>query len=492
LLTPYLLLGLALFVLMAIHTLNRQWSSDYWVHQASVETLRDHLTHPPNELTRSNDPSFSYTPYMVGLALVAHVTGWASVTVLQLAAIGNLFLFLVTFELFVTELTRRRLASFFALLATLFLWGIGPWRWSGFLNLNSIGFGLPYPSMFATGIALGVGWALLRYADTGKRPWLAVVGVGMALVALTHPFTAVWASVMVLALVISRRLIRRDRIVPLLVTGVAVLVVVAVWPYYSFFGLMRDGGDFAGLHDALYRDIPLRLFAAAPGFYVVARRFQRDRRDPLALMLIGAVLVYAYGAVSGDSNFGRVLPLVLFPAHVGVGIILAGLFDHKPRAHPVLVGWIAVSALIGIVGVAPGLVRVVPVALLPDSLRDRNSLQPITDPYGGLVHALPAGTVVVAENGDLATVGAAYGIGALQPGRPTPFVDDLGARRRAAREILDPSTPAARRREVAARYDVRGGLCADAACVTTLTARDVGGEVIASGPSWTLIAFPPA
>jgi alpha-1,6-mannosyltransferase len=497
---PYVLLGLVLFALMLAQTLNRQWSSDYWVHQATIETFRHHLINPPNELTHSNDPSFSYTPYTFVLALFARITGLSSLAVLQLAALVNLAIFLVTFHLFVTELTRRRLASFFALLATLIMWGYSPWRWSGFLNLNSIGFGLPYPSMFATAVAFAVGWAFLRYIARGARWWVAGIGAGMVAIALTHPFTAVWTAVMLLALLIGRRVFTAARLVPLAIAAAIGIVVIAIWPYYSFFDLMRQGGDFSGVHEALYRDIPLRLLAVLPGFYIVFRRRQRDHLDPLALMLIAGIVLYAYGGIANDHGFGRVLPLVLLPAHVGIAIVLSDWVERRARAsagtataatspNPVLVGWIAVSAVIGLIGVLPGLARTIPRPLLPDSIRSRAAYQPITHRYAHLAGALPDGTIIVAENPNLGYVAAGFGLGTVAPppGRPVPFVPDVAARKRDARVFLDQRTTNTQRDAIAARYDVGGVMCQRAACVEHFTAPAAGGRVVARGPSWTLI-----
>jgi hypothetical protein len=45
-------------------------------------------------------------------------------------------------------------AAFYALVFTLVLWGLSPWRWSGFLNLNSLGFGLAL--VLAAGPAVAV------------------------------------------------------------------------------------------------------------------------------------------------------------------------------------------------------------------------------------------------------------------------------------------------------------------------------------------------
>ena len=87
----------------------------------------------------------------------------------------------------------------------------------------------------------------------------------------------------------------------------------------------------------------MRLLAALPGFYVVVRRFLRDKTDPLALMLVGALAIYAYGAVVDNTNFGRVLPLILFPAHVGIGLLVAEWIEHRSRPRLPVVVWLGVS-----------------------------------------------------------------------------------------------------------------------------------------------------
>ena len=106
-------------------------------------------------------------------------------------------------------------------------------------------------------------------------------------------------------------------------------------------------------------------------------------------MLIGALVIYAYGAIIDDSNFGRVLPLVLFPAHVGIGLLVTAWIEHRSRPRAPVVAWLGVSVAIGVVGISPGLPRLVPHVLLPGSLRDRTSLQAITEPYDDLSGALP-------------------------------------------------------------------------------------------------------
>ena len=282
------------------------------------------------------------------------------------------------------------------------------------------------------------------------------------------------------AVVVHRRLYRRSRVVPLAVAAAVAVGLVLVWPYYSFVGLQNAADSYT--QRSLYQRIPLRIVAALPGFYVVVRRFLRDKTDPLALMLIGGLLIYAYGAVIDDTNFGRVLPLILFTAHVGIGILVSDWIERRAQPRVPLVAWLGVSAAIGLVGVLPGLVRTIPRALLPGSLRDRTSLQPITHSFGGLDGALEPGSIVVAETLPLRIVAPAYGLGVVAPGRPTPFVDDVRARQTAAFEFLSPDTSDDRRRAIAQQYGVDGVLCASQTCRETFADDDV----VAQGPGWTL------
>jgi alpha-1,6-mannosyltransferase len=475
-----------LVLVMVAHTLNRYWSADYWVHDATVDALRADVLDPAHALIGGDTPTDRYSPYTIALALGGRTLGLSTVVVLQIAAIANLALFLVAFRMFVVELTGRRKAALFALLATLLLWGIDPWRWSGFLNLNSIGFALPYPSMFATGLAFFTGWALLRYGRTGALGWLVLLGLGFVVVALSHPFTGAWTSVMLLALAVHCGLHRRERVVPLLVTAACAAVLCLAWPYFSLLDLAFASDRYSDVHDALYERAVIRLSAALPGFVIVARRFRDDHTDPLALMLLGAVGVYAAGALTGDANLGRVLPLVVLPAHIGIGVLVADWVDRRTSPTGPMVAWLALSTVVGVIGVTPGLIRVVPRPLFPTSVARDIDFQPITGPYGALEGALPRGTVVVPENGSLAQVAPAYGLPVVTPSYSTVFIDDVDARIRAAETILDPdSTPAERSRAIA-EYDVGAVLCATRTCERLFP----DGKPVAFGPSWTLIALP--
>jgi hypothetical protein len=469
--SPYLIVSVALFALLAVQTLNREWSTDHWFHQAAVETLSRAPFDPPNALLGDDTPCEYFSPYSVGQALVMRATGSSSIVVLQVFALANLVLLLVTFRLFVTELIGRKNVAAYALIATLVFWGLSPWRWSGVLNLNSIGFGLHYPSTFATALSLLSGWALLRYDTTGRVFWLPVIGSCVVVVVLSHPFTGMWTVAMLAALVLHRRLLRRPAVLALGVTAALAVLAAVAWPYYSIVDLASAGAYFSENHRALYDGIPLRLIAILPGLVVIVRRFARDHTDPLALMFAFGVVLYSLGPVLDDPNFGRALPFVVFPVHIGLGILIADLLERGHQVSRPLALWVVVSAAIGLVGVVPGLARMVPNAIVPDDFEQSYDLGPITEPYGGLYGALDFGTVVATDSAMLLTVGPAYGLPVVD--HPTAFVDDVSNRQKVAQAILDPRTPPARRAALAKKYDVRAVLCRKASCRRLFRDREV-------------------
>jgi hypothetical protein len=485
---PYLVVALVVLLLLSLQTLNRQWSTDYYMYAATTSSLHADLTDPRHEMTGSDDASEHFTPYTLALAAVERGTGLAPIRVLQLAAIANLVAFLIAFELFVVELTRRRLVAAFALVATLVMWGLRPWRWSGFLNLNSIGFEAPWPATLVIALVLFAGWALLRYDQSGSSGWLIVAASCMAVGLLSHPYTAGWGVLMLGALVVHRQLWRRGRIIPLAIAGVCVAVAVIPWPYFPFLELGAHGDSaYSGVMGAMYKQVPIRLVAAIPGFVVVVQRFRRDHTDPLALMLFAGSAVYVLGWLLDVPSFGRALPLILLSAHIGIGVLVADLVERRVRATPFVVAGLALCFVIGFIGIVPGLVRTVPRALLPPSYRDTAEVRAIDDQFSEMKHALPFGTVVLAERDrGLSAVAPAFGMKVVSPGYPSVFVADVRARERATAEFLAPQTTEAIRRRIAARYDVRAVLCSTERCKREFRP----GGVIARGTFWELLRYP--
>jgi hypothetical protein len=449
----YLLLAAAVTVLTTIQTVNGQWSSDMWEHVAVVRGLID------DPFSATAGLSLLDTPYTVTLGMLGSVLGVSAVTMLSIAAIANVVLLLGAFRLFVLEATQNRRAPFWALGFLLVLWGPSPYRFSGFFNLNSIGFVLPFPSAFATAIALLVLTAALRASRDHRWQWFAAVAAGTTTVVLVHPITALWLAAGLLAIAVSRMRDVRAWIW-LVGAGSLGLAMTLAWPYFRVFDLV--GETDAGLANrSMYEDVLLRLLPVAViGLWVLWRRLRVDRRDLLGLMLGGALAIYVYGYVTDEYVYGRSLALVVIVLDVAAGDGVGRLeerFQWRRARGWVRAGAVTLGALLvfGLIFTRGGLVRMVPTRLLPASVRTSDELARVDDEYGFLSRFVSGNDVVIgATDEDNRVIPAVAG----QPLRPywkAPGPSDAMTRAAAQAEFLDPATSSARRAEIRARFKVR-------------------------------------
>src|SRR2546430_2597594 len=226
------------------------WSADLGMHAATVERLRESLTHPGNPLVDVDGPSPYYSPYPLLLSLFARVTGLSAVTVLDLAGPLVVLLLLWGIRAFVRTLTDRPLAPALALVFMLVLWGFKPRVWSGFLSLWSLPFVTAFPSTLALALTLLL-WAALTRTLDGPVRWLRYVGLGLlaALLALIHPFTIVMAGLGALGLVATRaRRLPRAAWWWLAVAALEALLCLVFWPYYLFGTLLAASRELDPIH----------------------------------------------------------------------------------------------------------------------------------------------------------------------------------------------------------------------------------------------------
>jgi alpha-1,6-mannosyltransferase len=479
-------------VLVTIQTANGQWSTDMWEHVAVVRGLIDDPfgSTPPLELLD--------TPYVVALGLIGRVLGISAISVLSMAAVVNALLVLVGLRLFVIEATQNRRAPFWALVFLLLLWGLSPYRFSGFFNLNSIGFVLPYPSAFATAIALLTLTAALRAMRRRRWPLFVAVAAGVAVVVLVHPITGMWLAPSLVAVGVSRARSVRDWLW-LAAAGAVAFVLTMLWPYYSVFEIVRDTSAFDALNNAMYRDVLLRLFPAAIGLCVIWRRLRVDRRDLLGLMLVGGLAIYAYGYASDQNSYGRSLALIALVLDVAAGDGVARLergFRWGRASGWLRAGAVGLAALLilGVVEARGGLVRMVPPRVLPTSVRTSDKLVRVDDEYGFLARFVGADDVVVGSTDQDNRVIPAIAGRPLRPFWMAPVLDDIDERTAAQEEFLDPSTPSSRRAEIQARYEARFVLLHERARTTPDLVRALessGAKLAYARDGFQLLALPP-
>jgi hypothetical protein len=450
-------LGLALGVGLVIHQLNEQWSWDVFVHIAAIREFAERGLSPNNPFTGADVPDAYLTPFhgLAGALMAGSGLG-VSATLTVLAAV-NLAVLLAALRAVARLVSSWPWTPFFALVFTLLAWGVQPWRFSGYPSLNSLGYGLAYPSVFAIGVGLFAVVGGIRFLRGETAWWLPAVTVGGAVAALCHPLSTSWLVGLGAGFVVAtvKSAPRRRALALAAACAVAALLVLS-WPFFSVLDVARESGSWEGGNESLYRHLPWRVFLAAPGALALFVRHRRNRLDPLVLAAAFIGLVYLSGVVLDRGTLGRALPGLMLVAHLAMADAAGGLVERRASldatGRRMLVGMVAVIVAVGLVGSAPGVVRMVPRGLVPSPWDDDDRLDSVVDAWEPLDGVLGEAAVVVAPDEIDAPV-AAYGGHVLVSPAPTLRPGEYRERAEARRAILDdPGSP--RSREAIERFGV--------------------------------------
>jgi hypothetical protein len=383
-----------------------------------------------------NVPHHSYSLYVWLIALTVRWFGISPIAALSIAGLINAALLLLWFPLAISALSGRKDLSFYSLLFSLLFWGPKPWRYSGFLNLNSLAFTLPYPSMFATAIAflvIGITPVLLQNSTS----WWRVIPVGMLvfLVVNSHPITGAGLIAACLALTVSHRANLAGWL-KLSIATAGGLVAAILWPLFPFLALVFEGSRDIDVQNRL---MYLGLLCTAPallGFPLLVRRVTRSPLDPLGV-LFGVLLgIYVAGWVASRWTLGRVIPFLVLPLFT----CLAGwVVDQEVRAaasgavgmrgpmrvRAIVAGVLILTSVNVVLGLAP-LARAVPRSWLPVGVRSDSRLGRPAEVFRVLGPVLSDCDVVIAAP-EISFIIPTFG-GKVVSSRPQPFVHDWAER----------------------------------------------------------------
>lgn len=453
----YVLLSLALAILMVGQTLNRLWSSlDFWVWLGPIREFSRSPFEPSHPLVAVSAPDSYMGPYSFFLGLVTRLTGADPVNVMAVAGLLNLVLVVVG----LWQLTRRvSMASWappLALVFSLVAWGWRPWRWSGYLNLNSIGTVLSLGSTFAYGVGLSSLAAFWAWLDLRRDRYLLIATVTYPLALLTHQMTGLWVALVALGFVTAkiatfhRRDVRR-----LLAAAMATTAVLLLWPFYSVLELMTAVGGFDEINSATYSAVASRAALALPGLVILCVRARRDLRDPLALAALLVLAAFLFGWVTDRGSLGRVFPGAMLMMHLAmadwfaVHLSVQSAVPWRRRAVRTAFGAVC---LLGLAGTATGWVRSVPRTLVPQSVAKQLRLKSYVEPNLAFVDYFEDDDIVAATGrASIPIAGVAAKV--LSVGIPEPFIDDAEQRSIDVRDMLEPSTDRTARDALIAAYD---------------------------------------
>jgi hypothetical protein len=325
----FLILCSILFVLMVLQTINGQWGGDFWEHAAVVRELAAHPLSPAHALLLLDAPHQFYSPYSLSVGLVSRVTGLDNVTTLSVVGIANLFFFLFGLRLFISLLfpENREATSFYALLFILFLWGISQPCASGFFNLLSLSYNLPYPYTFAASMVFIALAMWIRLVRDGRVRWVFPIAVVSGVVLLTHPLTYIFLAAGLVAIVMADQSRFGPALWLMMLIFAVSLLAAAVWPYYPFFKMVLFDSAYHSDLDTCnffcYQATPQRVLPALIGVPVIILRMRTNWRDPLGLMFVMLVAIYTWAAMFQEWTYGRVLSPIVLILQVSLGAAVA-------------------------------------------------------------------------------------------------------------------------------------------------------------------------
>ncbi|GAA3824804.1 hypothetical protein GCM10022226_51910 [Sphaerisporangium flaviroseum] len=452
----YLLLSVIVLVWTVLVAGRHAWIGDWHLHLATVRAAaRDPLA-PEDPLVGGHLPSPYFSPYTLLLAVVSRVSGLAPETVLEWAGVANIGLLLWALRVFCRHLGDRTATAVLAVIFILLLWGTLPFAWSGFAPLASLSFTQPYPSTPAFALMLLCLAALLRYRDDGRRRDLARLTVLPALILLVHPFTAAETALVGAAFLLARpRAWPKDRLLALGCAGAGALALAALWPYTDISTLAQAGSGFSQIHSALVVDAFAKYGLVLVGIPALWHGMRSPLGRELAAGFAAGAGVVIVAVLLGRYEFTRLIPAGALMSHLALARYLGDrLAGWKP--YGVLA---ATACAAGLFGAAPGVARAlppeVPAGLVPATVIERW-------PGGGTGHrhdfARPYvrdGDVVMATSTAATRRLAGWGVRAVAPPYPYPFVRDEAERHAAQRRMFAVATTPEERLALADRYGVR-------------------------------------
>lgn len=345
----YVFLSLLIILLMISHLSNKRWEGDFWEHAAVVRELATHPLSPHHPMLLADTPHTFYTPYTLFVGLFSRATTLGPISSLAIAGIINLILLLISLRVFISSLVKENAekTAFYTVLFMLFLWGRPPWFWSGFLHLEALGYVLPYPSTFSAALMF-FSFAIYLHILKGARlecfiPLFLIIPTAL----LIHPTTALVLYAGLIAFTIgSRKTVTRDML--LLLAGVFTLsiAVALLHPYYSFMDLflVKSRAFHEDSYD-LYESIVPRIMPSLIGVVPLLARLKKNWVDPLVLFFILLACVYAYGALSGSSGYGRVIFYIVFLLQLVLGMWATHAEIHKNwRGCTLLLAYLYIAA----------------------------------------------------------------------------------------------------------------------------------------------------
>jgi alpha-1,6-mannosyltransferase len=222
------------------------------------------------------------------------------------------------------------------------------------------------------------------------------------------------------------------------------VVVAVAWPYFPVLDLfVAQPPEFHGFGRVFYQGVAVQVWPAIVAFPVVVWRLRRNRRDPLALIVVLLTVVYAIGALAGENGLGRVIAYIVVFVHVALAAAVAAWESRLPAKRAWVAAGCALIVAVGFVAYNRAPLR----RIVRDARPPWQEIERVLAPVG-------PGDVVLTDSRTSYVVPALTGGRVVAWRHPIYWVPDHTERRHAVERFFA-TAPDEERRAVIARYGVR-------------------------------------
>lgn len=300
---------------------------DIWHHLAVYQELLESPFFADNPHIAGSEPSRSYSPWSVGMALIGRQVGFDAAQTLRLSGIVTVVALIAGIYLFARTYWRNPWAPV-ALLLTLFATWMTPVNHTGYHSLATLAFSVAYP--FAIVLALGfISWWLALKALTARwmTPVILIALVGLSFTMfVSHQLQGLFgigAAIGFALFANEARPLRRISAVACLLLGIALT---QYWWYFDPIAYVFDPNVRQGHSDVRFLSyslsdiskIQVTLGLAIVGVLgLTSERLKRVRLElalPLLVLSAGFVIL-----LTRDSWIAtRVMPFIVLFLQLGV------------------------------------------------------------------------------------------------------------------------------------------------------------------------------
>ncbi len=422
----YLVLAVLVWTGLVIHTLSADWSTDFQFHTAAIAEFSTNLFDPRHIFVVPELPHHSLSFYHQVWGALASATGLSALSMAQVVAVVNLTALLVVIPPFVRVFDKRPSAPFVALLLFLLAWGPGAWRLSSLLNLNSLGFGLPYPSYFVVWLSMLAVVIVSKVMRDRGLSWLTALLFAFVGFVGSNAHLAIFGAfglLLVAVVVTAEDAGRRVGLLALLSFGGGALIGALFYPYPPLIDIVTATGVVDDQNRTVYQSVLIRTAPSLLGLVPLVLRRRNWRTDPLVFAFALLLAVYAAGAILRTFVLGRVIVVMMIILQLALTTWFLDIWDRSDqRQRRLAVGVSVVISTMLLALATSALVRMVPTVLLPESVASDTRLDTPVDWLKDVDSILEPDDVVLAPL-DLSQFFPTVGpkIVALDP---AAFVDD--------------------------------------------------------------------